>query len=88
MPYIELIGKGNPARRWRKQMTAKEFQKRAKEAFLRQNPDATIGWLKAPRLVTFPTGVKEWQWSFYASAEGYRSREMTATGDDTYVMVR
>jgi hypothetical protein len=69
-------------------MTAKEFQAKARAAFLRANPDATIGWSKAPKLVTYPTGVKEWRWDFYATGEGYRSRTMTAHGDDTYLMVR
>ena len=69
-------------------MNAKEFQKKAKEAFLKKNPGATIGWLKSPRMVTYPTGVKEWRWEFEAKQNGYRAETMIATGDDTYVMVR
>jgi hypothetical protein len=72
----------------REQMTKREFQEKAKAAFLKANPTATIGWVKSPKFVTYPTGVQGWRWEFYATAEGYRSREITAEGDETYVMVR
>lgn len=65
----------------------REFKNKAAAAFKRTNPAAEIEWMTA-RLVTFPTGVKEWLGTFTATALGHKPSVMTATGADDYVMVR
>jgi hypothetical protein len=69
-------------------MTKAEFRKKAIDAFKKQNPTATVGWLKQPRWITYPTGVEGWHWEFFAKAKGHRESLMLAEGDETYVMVR
>jgi hypothetical protein len=70
-------------------MTHDSFKRKAESAFLRSNPTATItGWPRAPRLITYPTGLREWGGSFHAIADGSRSKVVIASGDDSYVMVR
>jgi hypothetical protein len=69
-------------------MTPADFRKKATRVFLERNPTAKVGWTKQPRLVTYPTGVTGWEWTFYATASGHKERMMLAQGDETYVMVR
>lgn len=68
-------------------MTKREFKAKAAAAFARVNPTAAIQWLDA-RFVTYPTGVQGWHGRFEAIADGYRTRVMLASGDDSHVMVR
>lgn len=72
-------------------MTKNQFIAKAERAFTKANPGAAgllIMWRRAPRLVTYPTGVQGWSGTFHAYAENCRPRTMLAEGDDTYVMVR
>jgi hypothetical protein len=69
-------------------MTPKAFKKKAEALFFKKNPTATVEWVKTPKLVTFPTGVKEFYGTFAATAPGFKPKLMIATGDATYTMVR
>ena len=53
-------------------MTPKAFKKNAERIFLKRNPTAAIEWVKAPKLVTFPTGIKEFYGTFAATAPGFK----------------
>jgi len=68
-------------------MNATQFKRKAEAAFKKTNPTASVEWISAKQ-VTYPTGVKEYRGQFIAEAAGYRTRQMTAMGDDSYVMVR
>lgn len=68
-------------------MTKADFKRRAEAAFIKRNPAAQIEWIEA-RLVTFPTGVREYMGSFIAIAPGFRPSRMIASGSEDYVMVR
>jgi hypothetical protein len=68
-------------------MNATQFKRKAEAAFKKANPTASIEWISAKQ-VTYPTGVKEYRGQFLAEAPGYRASQMTAMGDDSYVMVR
>lgn len=71
-------------------MTRSQFIKKAETAFARANPNAnlTIIWRRAPRLVTYPTGITEWAGYFHAYSNQHRPRKMLAQGDDSYIMIR
>lgn len=69
-------------------MTKAQFKRKAEAAFLKANPTAVItGWIEA-RLVTFPTGAKEYVGKFHAVAIGHRAKVMIVSGAADYVMVR
>jgi hypothetical protein len=69
-------------------MTKSQFKAKAEAAFRKANPTAQItGWIDA-RLVTYPTGIKEYAGKFQAVADGHRTRVMIASGSADYVMVR
>lgn len=69
-------------------MTPAKLKRKAEILFRKENPAATIAWTMTPRLVTYPTGLRQLTGQFHATAPGYRSRNMTVAGDDSFTMIR
>ena len=59
------------------------FKKKIKRLFKESNPTATIvEWVKPPRRVTYPTGIKGIYGAFKAEATGYKTKIMIADYDE------
>jgi hypothetical protein len=72
-------------------MTKAQFKSKAVALFKGANPDAkgvSIEWTFGPNRVTWADGSQGWTGRFSVSADGFRSREMSATYGAMGWMVR
>lgn len=65
-------------------MTIAEFVKASEAAFIKNNPTAlVVGWVKRPKHITYPTGLRGIYGTFQAVADGYKPSIMLAAWDQT-----
>lgn len=70
-------------------MNTNQFKSKAQALFLKANPTATIsGWTYGPKRVTWPTGRKGIAGRFFATAPGFRPKQIMADWDGDGIWVR